>query len=307
MRLVEAPPGPLRRIRTRISVLVRLGLVRAERSSRRVLIGAGFPLKRQVLLLPCASGPLASGFFSEFCAVLGVLDHYENWKGIYEGLRVDFGVDGLYYDASRGANWWEYYFEPIRLGGSGGAPIKRVSHLQHDRFAERVEEALPRSRSADLVGRYVRVKPQIVDAVGRFAAAHFTGAFVVGVHYRGTDKRAETPRVPYDRVLDAAAEAVARQRPGACKVFVATDEQAFLEAAARAFPGMVASVDALRSHDGSPVHERAGDNYRKGADALVDCLLLARCDVLIRTPSNLSLCAGFFNPELPVSLVESVA
>ena len=58
-----------------------------------------------------------------------------------------------------------------------------------------------------------------------------------------------------------------------------------------------------RSVDGTPIDVIQGDNWNKGRDAVLDCLLLSRCDVLVRTASNLGLCAAFFNPRLPVVLL----
>jgi hypothetical protein len=44
-------------------------------------------------------------------------------------------------------------------------------------------------------------------------------------------------------------------------------------------------------------------NYKKGEGALIDCLLLSRCNTLIRTTSFLSAWASIFNPKLPIVLV----
>ena len=53
--------------------------------------------------------------FSVFLTVVGFLHFYEQ-EG-WDGARVDFRKEGLYYDPRIGSNWWEYYFEPIVLGG----------------------------------------------------------------------------------------------------------------------------------------------------------------------------------------------
>ena len=39
--------------------------------------------------------------------------------------------------------------------------------------------------------------------------------------------------------------------------------------------------------------------FQKGEDAVLDCLLLSRCQVLIRTASNLSQCSALINPDVP--------
>ena len=46
-----------------------------------------------------------------------------------------------------------------------------------------------------------------------------------------------------------------------------------------------------------------GDNYRKGFHALADCLLLSRCQALVKTPSALSTWSKVFGPHLNLVLV----
>ncbi len=46
-----------------------------------------------------------------------------------------------------------------------------------------------------------------------------------------------------------------------------------------------------------------GDNYGKGFHALADCLLLSRCEALVKTPSALSTWSKVFGPELNLVLV----
>jgi hypothetical protein len=58
-----------------------------------------------------------------------------------------------------------------------------------------------------------------------------------------------------------------------------------------------------RSLDGRPIDVVQGDNRAKGEDAVMDCLLLSRCQYLVRTASNLSLCSTLFSPDMPVMLL----
>ena len=61
----------------------------------------------------------------------------------------------------------------------------------------------------------------------------------------------------------------------------------------------------FRSVDGRPIDVVNSDgNYQKGLDAVLDCVLLSRTDYLIRTASNLSLCATLFNARVPEHALE---
>lgn len=275
---------------------------RAVRACRLGAVAAGVRA-REVVVLECRRGDDATGLFSEFAAVLGILDHYERWQRLYAGVKVDFGA-GLYYEPSFGSNWWEYYFEPIDIGGDSGAPSRVVSPYYHDLCANRIERTMPRETAARLVARYVVLKPRIRDSVDAYVREHWGDAMVLGIHYRGTDKSAEAARVPYHDVETAVRDAIRAAGPRPCKLFLATDEQAFLDYLHDRFPAQLLYRDMFRSVDGRAIDVVNGDgNHKKGEDAVLDCLLLSRTHSLIRTASNLSLCAALFNRELPETLL----
>ena len=281
---------------------LRLAFELLDRTWRYLLLTAGIPIRREFLILRCVGGSAGSGLFSEFCAVLGALDHYEKWKRIYAGLRVDFADHGLYYDPAHGENWWKYYFEPIEFGRIEHGATTIVSVRQHDIFAHAIAR-LSRKRGHALIGRHVRPKTCISDKVEPYVRENFHDSFVIGIHYRGTDKFEEAPRIPYERVHAAVLDAIKTAMPVRYKLFVATDEQAFLDYMLAEFPGVLAYRTMSRSIDGKPTHLKEASNYDKGEDAIIDCLLLARSDYLIRTASNLSLCSTLIEPELPVKLL----
>ena len=84
---------------------------------------------------------------------------------------------------------------------------------------------------------------------------------------------------------------------------MATDEKRFLQEIQKEFKGRVIFSDVERSSDGKAIHFARSHSYKTGEDAVVDCLLLSRTNYLLRTASNLSLCSGFFNPDLPIKLI----
>lgn len=281
-------------------------LMLAVRGARVALIGAGLPLRKPFLVLASAAEGNDAGFFAEFGSVLGMLEHYDRWKALYAGVAVDFGNHGYYFDPARGANWWDYYFEPFALARTAGTTTRRLLDHEHDAYATRTENRLSRQKGGALIARYIRVRAEVRAKVDAFAQAHFAGRYMIGVHYRGTDKIRETPRVSYETVRAAVEREIAGAQTDKVRIFVATDEQAFLEYFRGVFPHLVCSCDAIRSVDGRRVHDSDTRNHRKGEEALVDCLLLSRCDQLVRTESNLGLCAAFFNPHMPQILLRSL-
>lgn len=267
--------------------------------TRQILIQAGLPLKKQFLALPCMTGHDTSGLFTEFLAVLGALSQHEQWRSIYAGLRVDYADQGLYYDPSVGPNWWEYYFERIDVGAMENAMVKVVDPHEHDMLTYGAA-AMSRAGAHELIAKYVRLKPHIRQKLDSYLHDNFEDAFVVGLHYRGTDKHEEAPRVEYDDVAAVVRKVLDGAKTSRHKVFVATDEQAFLDYMVARFPDELLYRAMFRSKDGRPIDVTNDDsNYQKGEDAILDCLLLSRTDCLIRTASNLSLCSAFFDPDMP--------
>jgi len=271
--------------------------------TRRLLAGAGVPLRRQFLIVPCLTGAETSGLFTEFLAALGALAHYERWPEIYSGLTIDYRDHGLYFDPSNGLNWWQYYFDPIAVGTPEQAKITTIDPHLHDLLTYHAA-AMSRAAAHDLISRHVRLRPRLAGKLNAFVADHFTGVFPIGVHYRGTDKHEEAPPVPYGDVAAAIRRAAAGATGEAVRVFVATDDQRFLDFMIEEFPSQLLYRPMFRSRDGRPIDVTNDDlNHQKGEDAVLDCLLLSRTRFLIRTASNLSLCSAFFNPHIPELLL----
>ena len=271
-----------------------------RREARLGLVRMGFNRNREVIVVRCAGGEIAAGLFAEFATVVGALEFRDRWASETAGLRVDFADQGLYHAAGRGPNWWEYYFESISIGSDerrvGQPKVSELAQIERDFLAHRVQ-GMSRQRASRVVHEYIRPLPCITEAVDAFAKEHFSGRSVLGVHYRGTDKELEAPRVPYERVGNTVRQVIREMGgEGAC-LFLASDEQAFIEYMRGAFPGQVRYRDIPRSTDGEPMHLHGGGVDRHGEDALIDCLLLAKAGFVVRTASNLGLCAGFFNPD----------
>jgi hypothetical protein len=277
------------------------------------------------------------GMFSEFQSVLGALAYADAHGST--GVRIDFRSP-LYVEPHRGPNWWTYFFEEALVRFGPPAPEDRgEEHLngtltkygRYGGFSDLVQGPTPywypmtfgMSRSAlnQLLRAHVHVRREIQDEVARFVTARFEpAAYVVGVHYRGTDathtwtgtlSHYRTGRVPYGAYADEVRRALEAGSPRTYQVFVATDEIDFLEFMRREFGDR--TIDFEESPrvpaDGQAVHldrTLAVSNYQKGRSALVDCLALAATSYLVKGRSNLSDASLVFNPRLPYSFCPDV-
>ncbi len=303
--------SPARRVRSAIGrIYRRLGPIEeACGDALRLLAFLSWTLlvrlklsKKEILVFNCGEGREEEGFYAQLTVILGLLEHFEKWGNVLAGVRVDFEDRGLYYDAAHGNNSWEYFFQPVDIGRQTNADERTTTIFQEEQFATRGEH-MPRSRALDLIERYIHIKPPILKKIDSFVRAYFEGFHVIGIHYRGTDKWTEAPRVSYEDVRTAACAAIGAIDAGQYRLFVASDEQAFVDFMTSAFPDRVIIWETQRAVDGKPIDFRMENNYKKGKDVVIDCVLLSRCHLLIRTSSHLGLFSTFFNPALPVVLL----
>ncbi len=141
--------------------------------------------------------------------------------------------------------------------------------------------------------------PAVTQAVEAFAFRHFDGhQRVIGVHVRRGDNAWANAYVP-DELFPAAVAAVLKESPKDTVVFVATDSPQAQSLLLEAFPDNVVTFPRRGL-------ER-GQSWEAVQDALVEMYLLARTDVIIRTPSStFSQCASWLGnvPTIEVGPLE---
>lgn len=258
---------------------------------------ASKPKKNPYVILDCREN---SGMFSIFHDVLALLKYYD--KGQYSGIEVDFQDHGLFYSEEHGNNWWTYYCEPIVYGKKD--PKNVVNKAGDPPFVRRyeVEAHTTRLEAYQLIDKYIKFKPHITNKIDAFVDENFSGYYVFGIHYRGTDKFKEAPRISYGELLEEISKDIEGHKDKKIKIFVATDEGEFIDYMKQIYGDKVCYYEgAARSADGTPIHyNENNDPYFLGEEAIIDSLLLSKTDYLFRTSSNLSLWSTFFSPDIPV-------
>jgi len=244
------------------------------------------------------NNPVNAGFGAIFSSVLSTLHIYD--VGNYAGLKIDLN-SGIYVDPQHGPNWWNYFFEPIHLGDEK-APQQifsdhEVSYLINAGFV------IPRPRAFELIQKYVHLKPPIQTKIDQFINHEFKHFFIIGIHHRGTDKKLEAPLVSYETILRHLRWWLAKlKKDTPVKIFVATDDQNFLDYLCHLYPGQVCYNKFVRSKDETPLHYNDHlftGNYQKGEEAILDCLLLSKCQLLLfPAASAFSMASLKFNPDL---------
>ncbi len=242
------------------------------------------------------------GFFAQLSACLHAFRHAEA-HGLTPFIKLS---SPNYLDSGMGDDWFQYYFDHQTPPGDTQPGNRRALRIGDISEMPGISSDLSLAEANTLFFKHVRIKPGIGAAVDQFCQTHLIGAGTLGIHYRGTDKKEEAVLLGYDAAFSKIG-AVLMQRPGVTNLFVASDEQAFINRIAGRFPHLpvVTFEDSVRSQDGRPVHlgQRAPGNYLMGLDALMNSLLLSRCGAVARTTSFLSAWSSIFNPALPVFLL----
>ncbi len=247
--------------------------------------------------------PSDSGMFDVFNSVLGALNLYE--QGLYSGLKIDLN-SGRYLDLAEGTNWWEYFFEPIHFGNEE-APKHYFSLAEYMHLAL-IDCPQDRNRAFNLIQKYVHLKVPLREELDAFVHHHFANRFVIGVHHRGTDKILEVPVVSYEKTLRTLLQIIKKlpkPEKRVLSIFVATDDQHFLSYLQAHLPYPIIYNNFVRSIDGTALHAYQtgfySNNYQMGKEALFDCVMLSKCNILVRPGSSgLSWISSCFNPNIPV-------
>jgi hypothetical protein len=203
----------------------------------------------------------------------------------------------------------EDYFSPFfRINGAqrpAASEFATISSIIELDLGADYDRVLTLDLAQFLIEKYLRVRDEIVSEADEFCRRNFDGKSVLGVHYRGTDKAVESPPVPFGAVR-ANIDEYLKLYPETDLIFVATDDESFLDAMRAEALGrpIVFREDAIRSMDGASVHKSPDtDKYDVNKDAVVNCLILSRCNGLLKTSSILSDWAKLFNPRLPLVIL----
>ena len=264
-----------------------------------LLYRSASPLLRRVELR-ILSG--SCGLFGDFFMALDGLLFCE--KAGLAG-RPHWNRRSLYFDAARGDNAWDLFFEPITR------PERKLSlpYFPSARHFQRDADRSARQVAASAVARFGRARPELLEMACRFMDENLQGGDYIGVHVRGTDARAGVEgRHVEASAIEAALDEEISKHPSRA-IFLATDEQAAVSAFRDRWGDRVRVRSCIRSSDGRSVHGhydqgQAGSAYQKGVDVVVDALLLAWGKHLIRGHSRVTMYSLALNPDLTFTDVD---
>jgi hypothetical protein len=189
---------------------------------------------------------------------------------------------------------------------SGEVPLCRIEGIRQLGLPSNYDLELNLEIGPKLVRKYIGIKPEVLHKVNAFWEASLKNKTVLGLHYRGTDKQAEALNIPYSAIRTKVDHFLSQNSKFDC-LFVSSDEQTFVDFIENEFKQTLPVVyhnDGERSTTKFAIHRsKSGDRFRKGEEAVINSLLLSKCDALIKTASFLSGWSKLFNPALRVILL----
>ena len=241
------------------------------------------------------------GFFSNFRTVLGLL-HTCEIGGHKPSVRFDLG-EACYRDPVKmgHCNWWNYYFEP--LNQNPGPKKLRTLEPSCKHEAKLTKVKIKRERGHKLIKRHIILRKDITKLIDRFYTKHMTKCKIIGVHIRGTDsylwlkKNRERSFYNINKVIKQLQPIY--NKYDNCKIFVASDQHQYVQKIKKHFGSdRIIATDSIRSRTRMNIHSNDKfSGYQKGLGALIDCILLSKCDYLVLSRSNLSKIALYYNPK----------
>jgi hypothetical protein len=207
-----------------------------------------------------------------------------------------------YNDKSYGSNAWEYYFvNPTEI-------TDRTQICSDYTHLELLGERNFRETMNFILVEHLQFNSKIKSIIDSIANKNYIGVKTLGVHIRKTDKHnwrsfgEPESAIPLD--LNFYKKYIDRYIENYENVYIATDdanELAYLKQyIGDVYNKEVVYLEAFRSSSNISIHGNYPNisGYKKGLEVLIDCVNLSKCGFLIRSSSNVSSTAQFFNLAL---------
>ena len=174
-----------------------------------------------------------------------------------------------------------------------------------------------REEACGIIRRSIRPRDYIKQKVNEFYEQFMEAKYIIGVHLRGTDAISKEEWRPHRQGSLVLSRYVAKVRQlleaqATAGIFVATDAQSSLDHMREEFGSRVIACDSLRHESGEtagrgptgwlvPAYIAAHRDRaaRNGEEAVIECLLLSRCNYLVHNGSSIARTVLLNVPQMP--------
>lgn len=157
-----------------------------------------------------------------------------------------------------------------------------------------------RVKANNILTQYISINSNIVDKANEIFNKLFDkDDYIIGCHIRGTDKK---KHVGGDKIEPSSYYKYINyllQINKNAKIFLATDDTEYFNEFIKIYSNKVKYYgNVIRSKKNVFLDTTIKDNYKKGEDVLIDCILLSKCNYLLKCSSAVSEFAIYLNLKL---------
>jgi len=155
-----------------------------------------------------------------------------------------------------------------------------------------------------IINKYLPFRDEIIAAAD--SNSDLVSGHTIGVHIRGPgrihggvpylNKLLNVGNPPYHLYMSKI-DKYLHKHPDA-NILLGTDAQVVVNRMSDRYGKRIQTTPAIRLHDGEPHANAAGDPYEMGKEALVDSILLSRCNHFVHGNSNLANYILCLNPTM---------
>ncbi len=195
-------------------------------------------------------------------------------------------------------NMWDVYFEPINNNNKIDYGMQQGGYSYDLNIFKNIEAKINWNKF--YCDRIV-LKAEIKTEFDKFYNQYFMNKKVVGVHYRSTDIYNEFARLKQisDRFGKATVEMYFNEldKLKCDYIYLATDSSLIFDQFKTKYPNLI-SYATIRSSTPSGIHYANNQKTDHGREALIETLLMSKCDYLLHGQNNLPACAHIMNPNI---------
>ena len=242
-----------------------------------------------------------SGFFSNFYFVLNHLKIASKFNFI---PFVDMKTFKTIYNEKKGLlkniNAWEYYFHQVSNF--------KIQEIYKSKNVFISNNLLPKNTNFEwdkdiflkkAFKKYIRIKSNYIKESDNFAKNNFKKK-TLGVHFRGTSyKTAKNNNFqPNVKIMLNLIEKIFIKY-NYKKIFIITEEKKYLNSVLKKFKKKVVYYNSYRSYknDAFKIYPRKNHRYNLGKEALIETLIMSKCDGILSTTTNVTEAAKFLSKK----------
>ena len=157
-----------------------------------------------------------------------------------------------------------------------------------------------RKKGNEIFMNYIKINNKIINKANDIFNELFNkDDYIIGCHIRGTDKKKHIGGDKIEPIIYYKYINYLLKKNKNAKLFLATDDSSYFNEFINKYPNRVKYYsNVIRSEKNAFLDSSIKDNYKKGEDVLIDCILLSKCNYLLKCSSAVSEFAIYLNLDL---------